>query len=316
LNRKVKAASLSILSNSVLVVTKLTVGVITGSVSVISEAAHSALDLFAAIIAFMSVRASGRPADKEHPFGHGKVENLSGVIEAVLILIAAAWIIFQAVKKMIHPEPVRALYWGLLVMAASVVANTLISRYLFKVAKESDSIALEADAHHLSTDVWTSIGVFVGLALIQILELFGLSWGEHIDPVVALFVAALIVRVAVSLSWKAAGPLLDMQLPDTEVRVIRQMVLSTPEIVGYHKLRTRKSGPFREIDYHLIVPAAMPVAQAHAIAENIEDEMREHFAGTHVVTHIEPDTAEILGEPDTVIRPPAPPDAPPPGVAD
>lgn len=302
MNRKTKAAALSIASNSILVASKLFVGMMTLSVSIISEAAHSALDLFAAIIAFMSVRASGQPADREHPFGHGKIENLSGVIEAILIFVAAAWIILEAVKKLLHPEPVRAVYWGLLVMGMSVVANTLISRYLFKVARETDSIALEADGHHLSTDVWTSVGVFAGLGLIEILRFFQVSWAHVIDPIVALCVAAMIIRVSLWLTWKAAGPLLDVRLPDEELVELREMVMRTPRIIGYHKLRTRKSGPYREIDFHLIVPGNMAVDEAHAIAENIEDQMRDRFPNTHVVTHIEPDTKETVSEPDTEIK--------------
>ncbi len=304
MDRKSKAAALSILSNSILVALKLIVGIASGAVSIISEAAHSALDLFASIIAFASVRASGRPADKEHPFGHGKIENFSGMIEAVLILVAAAWITIESIKKIMRPEPLTDVHWGLVVMGVSVVANTLISRYLFRVARDTDSIALEADAHHLSTDVWTSIGVFVGLGLIQVLRAFGAEWADHVDPIVALLVAAMIVRVAISLTCKSAAPLLDVGLPDEEVVELRQLVLQTPSIVGLHKFRTRKSGPFREVDYHLIVPCGMPVEQAHDIAENIEDEMRRRFPGMHVVTHIEPDTADTIHEPDTEIREP------------
>lgn len=304
MDRKAKAAALSILSNSVLVALKLIVGIASGAVSIISEAAHSALDLFASIIAFLSVRASGRPADKEHPFGHGKIENFSGVIEAVLILAAAGWITIESIKKIIRPEELTDVHWGLVVMGGSVLANTLISRYLFRVARETDSIALEADAHHLSTDVWTSIGVFVGLGLIALLRAFRAEWADHVDPIVALLVAAMIVRVAISLTWKSAAPLLDVGLPDEEVVELRQLVMQTPSIVGLHKFRTRKSGPFREVDYHLIVPGGMPVEQAHDIAEDIEDKMRHRFPGLHVVTHIEPDTAETIREPDTMIKKP------------
>jgi len=191
-------------------------------------------------------------------------------------------------------------------MGISVVANTLISRYLFRVADQTDSIALEADAHHLSTDVWTSLGVFVGLGLMELLNALKVEWGHHIDPIVALGVAALIIRVAVSVTWKSAAPLLDVRLPDGELGELDEMVMNTPKIVGYHKLRTRKSGPYREIDYHLIVPGGMPVEEAHSIAENIEDEMRRRYPGTHVVTHIEPDAAEIVHEPGTHVKNPEP----------
>lgn len=298
LDRKVLAAGLSIVSNSVLVAAKLAVGLMSGSVSVISEAAHSGLDLFASVIAFLSVKVSGRPADREHPFGHGKVENLSGAFEAVLILLAAIFIIHESVDKLRNPRPLETLESGLAVMGLSVLANTLISRYLFKVAGETDSIALEADGHHLSTDVWTSLGVFAGLGLIK------LTGWHVVDPIVAIGVALMIMRVAFSLTWKAAGPLIDETLPASELGELTDMVMRNPRIVGYHKLRTRKSGPFREIDYHLIVPGDITVEEAHAIAERIEDEMRQRYPGTHVVTHIEPDTADTIDEPGTHVKPP------------
>ncbi|MGC8862051.1 MAG: cation diffusion facilitator family transporter [Armatimonadota bacterium] len=297
MDRKVLAAGLSIASNSVLVAAKLIIGVMSGSVSIISEAAHSGLDLFASVIAFLSVRVSGRPADKEHPFGHGKVENLSGAFEAVLILLAAIFIIHESVDKLRHPRPVETVELGLVVMGVSIVANTLISRYLFRVAREADSIALEADGHHLSTDVWTSLGVFAGLGLIR------LTGWHVVDPIVAIGVALMIMRVAFSLTWKAAGPLMDQALPEGELGELRELVMSNPKIVGYHKLRTRKSGPFREIDYHLIVPGNITIEEAHEIAERIEDEMRERYPGTHVVTHIEPDTADTVDEPGTHVKP-------------
>lgn len=289
MDRKAAAAAVSIASNTTLVIGKLVVGLVTGSVSIVSEAAHSATDLCASVIAYASVRASGRPADKEHPFGHGKFENLSGAIEAVLIVAAAALIVHQAVNKLRGAAEVESIHLGIWVMGVSVVTNVIVSRYLFRVARETDSIALEADAHHLSTDVWTSLGVFAGLVLIRLT-------GWHVmDPIIALGVAALIVRVGVVLTWKAVGPLLDIQLPDAEVRQLQEIVTATPNVCGVHKMRTRKSGPFREVDLHLVVPAGMPVDEAHDIADSIERRMREQFPNTCVITHIEPDTQEDTG---------------------
>lgn len=298
MDRKAKAASLSVASNTGLVGLKLAVGVATGSVSVISEAAHSTLDLFAAAVAFASVWASSRPADTGHPFGHGKIENVSGVVEAFLILAAAAWIIYEAVLRLMDPlaHPIQALGWGIAVMGASALTNTLVSRYLFKVARETDSIALETDAYHLSTDVWTSLGVFVGLALIQLTGL------RVIDPIVAIAVALMIVRVSLALTRKAFGPLLDVGLPKEELRELERIVMRTPKVIGFHKLRTRRSGPYRQIDYHLIVPASMPVIEAHRLTETIEDAIRRQFPHTTVVTHIEPDQITETSKPDTALR--------------
>lgn len=292
------AAALSILSNSVLVALKLIVGIITGSVSVISEAAHSMIDLSASVIAYFSVRAADVPADEEHPFGHGKIENLSGVIEAILIFVAAVWIIFEAVKKLMeHQKPIEP-GLGILVMFVSVAANFTISTWLFKVARETDSVALEADGHHLRTDVWTSFAVFLGLILIR------LTGWVVLDSVVAIGVALLIMKVAYDLTREAGKPLVDSRLPRQEVQKVRDILLSDERIVGYHKLRTRKAGAERHVDVHLIVPEQMSIAQAHEVAEEIEDKIRGELGHMYIMTHIEPDTEDNLR------------DTPPEGLAD
>jgi cation diffusion facilitator family transporter len=292
------AAALSIASNSTLVVLKLIVGVMTGSVSVMSEAVHSAIDLVASVIAYLSVRTSDIPPDQEHPFGHGKIENVSGVVEAILIFLAAGIIIFEATKKLAHGTADIQPKWGLVVMAISVVANLLISRWLFRVARETDSVALEADGHHLSTDVWTSLGVFVGLLLIQVTK------AHILDPIVAICVALLIAKVAFDLTREAGGPLVDHRLPPQEVERLTGILRSDRRIIGFHKLRTRKAGPQRHIDVHIIVPEALSVVQAHDLAEQIEDKIREELGGAQVVTHVEPNTQENLS------------DTPPEGLAD
>lgn len=291
------AAALSILSNSVLVAMKLVVGILSGSVSVISEAAHSAIDLGASVLAFFSVRAADVPADEEHPFGHGKIENISGVVEAVLIFIAAAYIIFVALKRL--PSAVRGEVelepgLGIVVMLISVVANYLISGWLFKIARETDSVALEADGHHLRTDVWTSVGVFAGLGIIQILLLFGVKQAAVLDPIIALAVAGLIIKVAYSLTRSAGAPLVDVRLPRQEVERVVDLLLSDERIVGFHKLRTRKAGAERHIDVHIIVPEQLSIREAHELAEEIEDKIRGELCHAHVITHVEPDTEENL----------------------
>jgi cation diffusion facilitator family transporter len=178
MNEKIRTARLSIFSNCTLIVMKLLAGIFSGSVSIISEAIHSGMDLLASVIAFLSVKMSDTPPDKEHPYGHGKVENISGVIEAVLIFIAAGWIIYEAIHKIILPAPIENIEIGAAVMAVSGFINFLVSRRLYKVAKKTDSIALEADALHLKTDVYTSVGVAAGLLLIWIT-----GW-KFLDPIV------------------------------------------------------------------------------------------------------------------------------------
>ena len=208
-------ALLSVGSNSLLIVLKIVVGMMIGSVAVISEAIHSGVDLIASLIAFFAVRASGRAADERHPYGHGKYENVSGTVEAVLIFVAAGWIIYEAVGRLIDPEPVEMPVWGVAVMLVSAIVNIIVSSRLFKVGKETDSVALQADAWHLRTDVYTSLGVMTGLLVIWIVGLIDPDINLHwLDPVVAIAVALLIVKAAVDLLREAARDLVDVSLPD------------------------------------------------------------------------------------------------------
>jgi len=282
-NQKTGAAALSVGSNTILVALKLIVGLATGSVSILSEALHSGVDLIAAIIAYYSVSVSGIPADENHPFGHGKIENLSGTVEAILILLAAAFIIFEAIKKLFKPLEIENLWLAISIMLISSLANVVVSSWLFKVANRTDSIALKADAEHLRVDVITSFGVFVGLLVIKIT-------GWHVlDPIIALAVALLIIGIAVKLTWEAGAPLLDARLPAQEIERVKEIISSDPNVVGYHKLRTRKAGAERHIDVHIQVDRDMPIAAAHQVAEAIEDEIRDKINGARVITHVEPD---------------------------
>jgi len=253
-------------------------------------------DLAASIIAFFSVRASDAPADLEHPYGHGKIENISAGIQAMLIFFAALYIIYEAVDKILNPRPVQAIAFGLVVIGITAVVDVFVSRYLLKVASETDSAAIRADAYHLTTDVWTSIGVFLGLLIV---------WATGVqlfDSIVALGVAATILNVAFRLTIESTNMLLDIRLPEEEIKQLQHEVMSTPKVVGFHRLRARKVGSAREIDYHLILPSSMPVARAHIIAQEIEDRMQQRFPNTTVVTHIEPNTPDIIGEPNTTMR--------------
>lgn len=280
--RKTRAAAISVASNSTLVVLKLLTGLFSGSVSILSEAIHSANDLLAAVVAFWSVRIADRPPDKEHPYGHGKAESISGAIEAGLILLAALWIAMEAIQKVIRGGHVQHIGFGVAVMGFSVVLNFLVSRYLFRVAKEEDSIALEADAHHLSTDVMTSLGVTVGLALVWLTD-----W-HWIDPVVALLVAAIIARIGWKLVASATKHLMDYQLPAGEIAQIEQILNNDPRIQSWHDLRTRKSGSHRQIDLHIVLPGDASLLEAHRIADDLEQKISGQFSSAHVVIHTDP----------------------------
>jgi len=288
--RKSSVALLSVASNTILVLLKLTVGIIIGSVSVISEAIHSSVDLLAALIALFAVRTSGKPADAEHPFGHGKVENISGTVEALLIFLAASWIIFEAVKKLKDPEPLEEVGWGVAVMMVSSAANILVSKTLFKVGKETDSVALQADAWHLRTDVYTSAGVMAGLAIIWIgrivLPETDLNW---VDPVAAIGVALLIIKAAYQLTVESARDLLDVSLPKDEEACIRKRIAAfAPTIRGFHRLCTRKSGSHRFVEFHMIVDPSMTIDESHRIADMLTCSIKQQYPGTTVHIHIEP----------------------------
>jgi cation diffusion facilitator family transporter len=281
MNSKVSIARLSILSNTLLIIMKLTVGLISGSVSIISEAIHSSMDLIAAIIAFISVKISDNPPDSRHPYGHGKVENISGVIEALLIFVAAIWIIIEAVKKLFGEKiELDSIALGSIIMLVSAIVNIIVSRRLYKVARETNSVALEADALHLKTDVYTSFGVAVGLGLIMITEI---NW---LDPVVAIFVALFIIRESYHLLKKAFTPLLDTAWGVEEIEELEKTLKQME--VSYHDLRTRVAGNYRFIDLHIQIAADVSVGNAHKYCDKIENELTGKYNNLIVTIHVEP----------------------------
>jgi cation diffusion facilitator family transporter len=281
MNAKVSIARLSILSNTLLIIMKLIVGLLSGSVSIISEAIHSSMDLVAAIIAFLSVRVSDTPPDSRHPYGHGKIENISGVIEAILIFLAAIWIIVEAVKKLFGEKiELDTIAVGSVVMLISAVVNFVVSRRLYKVAHETNSVALEADALHLKTDVFTSLGVAVGLGLILIT---GINW---LDPLVAILVALFIIRESYALMKKAFTPLLDTAWGEDEIEELEK-TLNQLE-VSYHDLRTRVAGNYRFIDLHIEIPEEVSVGSAHQYCDKIESELTGNYENLTVTIHVEP----------------------------
>jgi cation diffusion facilitator family transporter len=288
---KQRAALLSITSNSILIVLKLAVGIAMQSVSVISEAIHSGIDLVAAVIAWIAVRTSGKPADEDHHFGHGKIENVAGTIEALLIFGAAIFIIIEAMKKLASGRvELEELGLGAAVMVISAIANYLVSRHLLKVAKQTDSIALEADAMHLRTDVVTSIGVLGGIVAIK---LTGLT---ILDPVVAIVVALLIIKAAYDLTKSAFVHLLDIKLPPEDYQVITGVLSRhSSEYLEAHDLRTRKSGHIRHVDFHLVVPRKSTVESSHALSRSIANELRKCLEHSQVLVHIEPCSGECEG---------------------
>jgi cation diffusion facilitator family transporter len=282
---KARAAWASIASNATLIVFKLIVGVLSGSIGIISEALHSGSDLVASVIALVAVRASAKPADPSHRYGHEKVENVSGVIEGLLIIAAAVVIVYEAVQKIIHGPHIEHLELAVGVMIVSAGANLLVSRgVLSPVAKRTDSAALEADAAHLLTDVYTSAGIACGLVLVKVT-----GW-EYFDPILAIAVALLIVWTGWRLVDRSTRVLLDEALPDDELELIGEKVAEHRGelIIGFHRLRSRKAGSKRLIDLHITVPDDMTVDEAHGVAEHIEADIVELLPNSEALVHVEP----------------------------
>jgi cation diffusion facilitator family transporter len=284
------AARTSVFSNVFLTLVKLAAGVFTGSVSILSEALHSGLDLAAAVMAWMAVRKSREPADAEHNFGHGKFESMSGLAEGLLILAAVVLIVWGAVRRLMSgATEIHGPLVGVAVMGVSAVLNVFVSRMLFRVAGETHSVALEADGWHLRTDVWTSAGVLGGMAVIAVGSRFGAREVHHLDPVVAIMIAVLIARAAVDISYRAYNHLVDRSLPAGQVeRIERLLKEHYPEFSGFHRLRTRQSGPECYIDLHLEMPGEASVADSHALCDHIEQDLRALMPGAQVLIHVEP----------------------------
>lgn len=290
INRKAKVALLSVASNTILIILKIIAGILSGSVSILSEAIHSSMDLIASIIALFSVSISSKPADRQHPYGHGKIENVSGVIEGLLIFIAAFLIIKESISKILNPSEISEVYIAIAVMGVSALANFFVSRTLYKVAKEEDSIALEADALHLKTDIYTSLGVAIGLLLIKLTDI------AFLDPIVAMLVAMLIIKEAWVLCSNAFGPLLDASLCEEEEKQIQDIIEGFKEnVAGYHNLRTRKAGHYKYIDLDLFVKGQQTVADAHQLCDEIEKTIQENIKNSSINIHIEPEEIKIEG---------------------
>jgi len=288
LDAKSRVATLAIGTNILLTVIKIAVGLMIGSVSVLAEAVHSAVDLLAALMALFAVRTSARPPDDGHPYGHGKVENVTGTIEALLIFGAAALIVYEAVNRLLHGNELPSVDAGLAVIGLSVVVNFFVSRQLMHVAKKTDSVALAADGAHLTTDVLTSLGVFVGLLAVR---LTGLT---VLDPLVAMGVAVLILKAAWEVTRHSSADLLDHSLPAEEQARIKQILANhnggegNGLLVGYHSLRSRKAGPNRFVDLDLVVHRGTSVAEAHELCDDIEAHLASELGSCTVNVHVEP----------------------------
>ncbi len=280
--QKRSAARWSVTSNGFLVLVKIAAGLASGSVGILAEVVNSAADLIGSLVAFFSVRVSDEPPDSVHAYGHGKIENLSGAATAVLVLCGGIYVVKEAVASLLHPAPLRASWLGMGVMGVSVIVNLVVSRHLLRMGKAWDSPALEADGHHLRTDIASSLGVLLGLALVRVT---GQRWW---DAAAALVVSALILRVGLMLALDAVRTLSDTALPCGEEETLKTVLRRHPAVLGFHKLRTRKSGSHRHVDVHVQIADTTSFVEAHRLTEEIEDQLRFVLPNLHPIIHIEP----------------------------
>lgn len=285
-DQKGAAAWLSLLSNLSLTILKFAVGILSGSVSILAEAAHSTTDLLASTLTFYTVRTAERPPDRSHPYGHGKAESLSAFVQGLLLLGAAGYIIFEAVHKLLsHAKPER-LGLGMAVMAVSAVVNVFVLRFVLRVGRQSGSQAIQAVAEDHRADIYTACGVLLGLILVR---LTGLGF---FDPLLALIVSLLILRTSWHLVTGAITPLMDSQLPEEEINRVRRVLDADPNVLSYHQLRTRKSGNTRLVDAHVLMDDHLTLLRSHDLTEQLEDRIREALPDTQVTIHTEPYQAE------------------------
>jgi cation diffusion facilitator family transporter len=286
--KKRNAAKLSVISNTSLVILKMIAGVLTGSIGIISEAIHSGVDLAASVIAYYSIKMASLPADEDHKFGHGKYEDVSGLAEAILIFVVAFLIIQESMHKLLDQQIYEIqTTLGIVVMLFSTIVNIVISTYLFRVAKETDSMALYADAQHLRTDVFTSLGVLFSLIIIKFT---GMIW---VDAATAVVIGLIIAYMAFAISKKAFGNLVDISLPPEEEEKLREIICKyEDEIISIHKFRTRKAGAERFIEFHLMIEANLTIREGHLLTELIEADIKKEFPTAKISIHMEPCTEE------------------------
>jgi cation diffusion facilitator family transporter len=277
-----RAALVSVTSNTFLVGIKLAVAVLSGSAALLSEALHSSLDLLAALIAWISLRFAAHPPDREHPYGHGKWENISAFLEGLLILAVALGIFYESGRRLFEPVTLTYIPLGIAVLTVSALVNVGVSYTLKRAARRFDSVALEADAAHLQTDVYTSLGALLGLVGYY-------ATGHHLfDTLAALAVGAIILGIGAKVSHGALHGLLDTRLPEAEEETVRQIIARTAPVLVLKEINSRKAGPMRYLDLTLVVCRWETLEEIHRLCDNLEQEIQGRFPGARIFIHPEP----------------------------
>ena len=286
INEKQKVAGVSVAAAVFLTGIKLVIGIVTGSLGLISEALHSGLDLIAAVITFISVRISDNPPDKEHNFGHGKIENFSAFLETILLLITCVWIIYEALHRLISGKTIiEVSVWSYIVVILSILVDFTRSKALGRVAKKYNSQALEADALHFSTDIWSSSVVLLGLVCAN----FGFYFA---DSVAALFVAFIVIIISYRLGKRSVTVLLDYA-PKEKLSKIENILKSIPEIDTYRNLKVRSAGADLFISVIVILNSKLHVNYAHEICDKVEREIRKEVTRCDIIVHVEPQDQNV-----------------------
>jgi cation diffusion facilitator family transporter len=282
---KTRAATVSIVSNSFLITIKVAAGLLTGSVGILSDAIHSLMDLIASAVAFASVRKADEPADASHRYGHQKLEDLAAGAQAFLLLLGAAFVAFEAIRRLVNGGTVTSLGVGIAVVAVAAVTNLVVSAYLARAGRATGSAALGANAADLRTDAFVSLGVLVSLVAIKIT---GAHW---IDPVVGLLVAVAISITGIRILLDSGRRLADETLPEQELGQIRDVIGSFlgEEVVGFHDLRARHVGTQHQVDFHLQFASGTSLERAHKVSHDLQEEIVRQLPGTTVLIHLEPE---------------------------
>jgi cation diffusion facilitator family transporter len=266
-----------------LIIFKVVVSWLTGSISILAQATDSLLDLFAGIITFSAIRIAAKPPDAEHPYGHGKIEDIAGVAQGILIFIAGGLLIYSAIVRVIEGSSIELAEAGMAVMAVSIVVSIFLSRHLLSVSRTTGSVALEANARNIAIDVYSASAVLVGLAIVRFTGL------NIIDPILAIGVAIYILKVALDTIRKPISGLLDETLPPSQQAVIEDCLRKhSREVSGFHTLRTRRAGSQSYIDLHLVMAGDISLEQAHQICDRIEGEIQSVFREASITIHAEP----------------------------
>jgi cation diffusion facilitator family transporter len=286
-----RAAALSFTSNFTLMVMKFVVGIMTGSIAVLSDAIDSAEDVVASLFAFISIQLASQPADEEHPYGHGKAESLAAAGQALLIAGGGGYIIARAIQRLSQHHVQIDTTPGLIALSVTAVVNVGVVLYVGRAARLSGSVALKADTRHLWTNVVQAIGVVLALTLVAI------TGHSIFDPIMALLLAVFLIWTAAQVFLTALSEIMDMRLPKHEQALIEACLREqrSDSVRGYHHLRTRKAGRQRYVDLHLIVDPNQTVEAAHTVCDGIEEAISSCLAGAVVTIHLEPDDGRYRG---------------------